>query len=377
MGKLPKSPATRLDFAVVPRLDPDPAYKRINGTTTPTVLRWLAIQSCGWQTPIAHFPHQQPTSEMASAQQNVEHAEMSSVDILRQPLKLPCGLVAPNRLVKAAMYEALTSFGGGPPNSLHFRLYETWSEGGWGVIITGNVFVDPRYQALGQDLIVLPKAKWDEYRHLARCAKGPNPGPSAPLTLMQLNHAGRQSMRSNFRPPWSPSLAPSAVPMDSEEGWLATMAYHTFYGVPKEMTLKDIDTVVQQFTESAVMAYETGFDGVEIHCAHGYLLSTFMSPRTNRRKDAYGGNTKGRTKIVLDIIASIRKAVPPTFCVAVKLNCKDFGKGGLNEDEALEQVRMIHQQGGVDIIEISGGTYEMAGKISSPPLRARSLAEGH
>ncbi|KZO95408.1 FMN-linked oxidoreductase [Calocera viscosa TUFC12733] len=298
---------------------------------------------------------------MVSGEQNGKLSELSNAEVLRQPLTLPCGKIVPTRLVKAAMYEALASLGGGPPNSHHFRLYEVWSDGGWGIILSGNIFVDPRYQGLGQDLIVLPRSKWDAYRRLARCIKGTKPRPSAPLALMQLSHAGRQSSRGNFRPPWSPALAPSPIPMDAGEGWLSTIAYRAVYGVPKEMTQKEIDTVVQQFTEGAVMAHETGWDGIEIHCAHGYLLSSFLSPRTNHRRDAYGCSTRGRAKILLDVIASVRAAVPSSFCVGVKLNCKDFVKGGLSEEEALEQVRMIHQQGGVDYIELSGGTYELAG----------------
>ncbi|EJU02284.1 FMN-linked oxidoreductase [Dacryopinax primogenitus] len=306
---------------------------------------------------------------------NKREEELSAAEVLRQPITLPCGKIIPNRLVQASMYEALATFGGGLPNNIHFRLYEAWSHGGWGMILCGAALCSTEHVSLGQDLIMLPRTKLDSYSRLAKSIKGPQPGPSSPLAFMQLNHPGRQSMRGNFRPPWSPALAPSAIPMDSEEGWLATLAYRTFYGIPREMTVEDIERVVRQFTDASVMAYETGWDGVELHCAHGYLLSTFLSPRTNHRKDAYGGSTRARTKILLDIISSIRATVPSSFALGIKLNSRDMTKGGLTEEEALEQVRLIHEHGGVDFIEISGGTYEAVAFMESSDSTAKPFFE--
>ena len=312
---------------------------------------------------------------------------MDSVQVLRQKLELPCGAVMPNRLVKAPMEQVMARFLGGKPNAELLRLYHAWAEGEWGMIVTGNVGVDRRYIGLMFD-VVFPEAgnaaQQAEYRPAferwarvctGRAADDPTPPVPAsrgerPLAIVQLVHCGRQSTRGAGRAPWSPSVAPSAVPMmtDGQQ----TLADRLLFGTPRALRTEEVQEIVARFVQGAVFCAETGFDGIELHAAHGYLLSTFLSPVTNKRTDAYGGSAENRFRIIREIVEQTRARVPATFAIGVKLNSSDYVQGGLTEDDALQNVRWLAETRAVDFVEVSGGTYEKPAMFADTTAKPQS-----
>jgi 2,4-dienoyl-CoA reductase-like NADH-dependent reductase (Old Yellow Enzyme family) len=165
-----------------------------------------------------------------------------------------------------------------------------------------------------------------------------------------------------------------------EDGFWASLILDTLFSRPAALTETQLAQIVAQFVHGARLARDAGFHGVQLHCAHGYLLSSFISPRANKRTDEYGGNPQNRLRLILEIIDAIRRECPPPFCLAVKLNSADFvvrfvpvyfarwhalQEGGLTEEDAIEQARLVAGHGGVDIIEISGGTYENAAFVNA------------
>lgn len=280
--------------------------------------------------------------------------------LIFSPLTLPCGRRVKNRLAKAAMYESLTRFPGGPPTPEILCLYELWARGGWGIILTGNVQISTRHRGLGRDLLLNARAPSEEervlYTKLANATRSVKDGEEPPLALMQLNHAGRQS--PNFlggRWPWDGPFAPSPrrVGEGSSEGRVARAIYRILFQTPRAMTLNDVEEVKREFVQAAVFAHECGFDGVQVHAAHGYLLAQFLSPMTNHRTDKY----KDGVLLVKEICESIRAAVPSTFVVGLKLNAADYTSGGLTEEQALEHVKVLSTCN-LDFIEVSGGSYD-------------------
>jgi len=163
---------------------------------------------------------------------------------------------------------------------------------------------------------------------------------------LQLNHPGRQ-MPANLG---QPTLAPSAVALQ-----LGSFSRH--FATPQPMSAADIKRVTEQFVQTAMLAEQAGFDGVQIHAAHGYLLSQFLSPLSNQRDDAWGGSLANRARLLLDIVRAVRAAVQPDFAVAVKLNSADFQRGGFSSDDAAQVVRWLADLQ-VDLVELSGGSYE-------------------
>ncbi|GJN89166.1 hypothetical protein Rhopal_002140-T1 [Rhodotorula paludigena] len=287
-------------------------------------------------------------------------SDKEQIATLSQEVKLPCGRVLPNRLVKAAMEEMLSP-GTGLPSDLDEALYEVWAEGGWGMVIAGNVQVSARHLGTPLDIVVPPSpvspAALAAFSSWARSARpATSSSQPSPLILLQLNHPGRQSARILCgRGPYSPALAPSAVPLQTGTGPLARATSALAWGTPREMSLREIDDVVEQFVAGARLAHETGWDGVELHASHGYLLAQFMSPKVNRRTDDYGGSARKRLTLLFRIIDAIRLELPQEkgFCLGVKLNSSDYV-----EQDALDNVKWIAEHGGIDFIEISGGSYE-------------------
>lgn len=291
---------------------------------------------------------------------------------IEQSLELPCGLKLSNRIIKAAMEESL-GHGDNQPNKYIYRLYERWAKGSFGLLLTGNVQVDERYPGLMTDLMMTNKDKIDleKWKHYADVCQS----HGAPA-IVQINHAGRQSPIGK-RPLMQPTIAPSPIPMSLGDNIFAKTIQHIVIGTPKEMTRTEIDEAVGKFADAAELMFKAGFAGVEIHGSHGYLVSSFLSPKTNKRTDEYGATPKDRMKFLFRVIDAIRAIVPSTFAVGVKMNSADFSTGGLTEDEAQDQIRWINEHGGIDFIEISGGTYEAPAMFSieyqsrSEPSRKR------
>ena len=255
------------------------------------------------------------------------------------PMILPCGATLPNRLLKSAMSEALATVDNRVTPALP-RLYRRWADGGIGLSITGNVMIDRR--ALGEPGNVVLEDERDLPLLRAWATAGTINGSAL---WMQINHPGKQVPRGLNRE----SVAPSAVPF--------APGLTRYFATPRALEEAEIHELIERFGRSARLAKSAGFTGVQIHGAHGYLVSQFLSPHHNRRNDAWGGSLEGRMRFLVATYQSIREAVGPRFPVSIKLNSADFQKGGFAEDESLAVVQKLGELG-IDLVEISGGTYE-------------------
>ncbi|AGI23559.1 putative FMN oxidoreductase [Pseudomonas sp. ATCC 13867] len=257
-----------------------------------------------------------------------------------QPLRLPNGGEVPNRIAKAAMEENLADADQAPSAEL-LRLYQAWAEGGVGLIISGNVMIDRRAMT-GPGGVVL-----EDERQLARFREWARIGRSAGAQFwLQLNHPGRQ-VQANLG---QGALAPSVVPLEMGR-------FSKLFAVPREMSDADIAEVIERFVRAAVLAEQAGFSGVQIHAAHGYLLSQFLSPLSNRRRDCWGGTLENRARLLLEVVRAVRAKVSPDFCVGVKLNSADFQRGGFDASDARQVIGWLNAES-VDLVELSGGSYE-------------------
>ncbi|MEM6604912.1 MAG: NADH:flavin oxidoreductase/NADH oxidase family protein [Pseudomonadota bacterium] len=260
---------------------------------------------------------------------------------LAEPLELPCGVSLPNRISKAAMTEGLADLRGVPTESLN-QLYRVWSEGGAGMLLTGNVVID-QYHLERPGNVVIDKEPDDAMRQALK-AWASSATAAGNQAWVQISHAGRQTMKTvNPRP-----KAPSAVKLALPGGQFAE---------PEALTEPEIEELVKRFAVAARAVKEAGFTGVQVHSAHGYLLSQFLSPRTNQRTDRWGGSLENRARMLLAVVDAIRAAVGPEFPVAVKLNSADFQKGGFAFEDSLQVARWLEEHS-VDLLEVSGGTYE-------------------
>jgi 2,4-dienoyl-CoA reductase-like NADH-dependent reductase (Old Yellow Enzyme family) len=269
--------------------------------------------------------------------------------VLGSPFRLPCGLTLGNRLVKSAMAEGLAT-AHRTPTPQHGALYEAWARGGAGLLVTGNVMVDPLHVAASGDVAVRGDSL-GAFRAWARAATR----HGVPIFL-QLNHPGRQTPRTLTPEP----VAPSAVSM-------TRMA--SAFARPRSLAPREVERVVRQFAEAAALAERAGFNGVEIHAAHGYLLSQFLSPVSNVRRDAWGGDLAKRARLVLEVVRAVRLATGRAFAVAVKLNASDLQRGGFDVASFVAVAQWLEAEG-VDLLEISGGTYESDGLLGgrgAPP----------
>lgn len=257
--------------------------------------------------------------------------------MIETPLTLPSGLILPNRIIKAAMSESLADADHQPTDAL-VRLYARWGEGGAGALITGNVLVDRRFLERVQNVVVEADTPLDGLRRWAEAARA----HGTPL-IMQINHAGRQTNRFVNGRPMGPSASGAVKVLGA-------------FARPRAMTAEDIADVRARFVTTALAAQEAGFDGVQIHAAHGYLLSQFLSPIINQRQDAYGGDLAGRARLLLEITREVRAAAPG-LSVWVKLNAADFQRGGFSPDEAAQVAAWLDAEG-IDLLELSGGSYE-------------------
>jgi len=232
------------------------------------------------------------------------------------------------------------------------RLYERWSAGGAGLLITGNVMIDPAHLEGVRNVAVKPESNVDRFREWAMA--GTTHGNHL---WMQLNHPGRQTPR-HINP--SPG-APSAVePVNLFRRAKA-------FGKPHAMDETEIAEVVRSFASAAGLAKAAGFTGVQVHGAHGYLVSQFLSPLTNQRSDRWGGSLEHRARFARTVLGEVRKAVGDDFPVGIKLNSADFQRGGFTEEESMLVLGML-QEDGIDLVEISGGSYEsrvMLDKVES------------
>ena len=276
---------------------------------------------------------------------------------------LPCGQVIKNRICKAAMTERIAK-GNNLAHQGHINLYRKWAEGNIGILLTGNVMID-RNNMEGPANVVIDAQNYLD--HIDELKNWSSVGTQNNTQLwMQISHAGRQTPGEINSSPSAPSDVQLKIPGRS-------------YGVPKPMSEEEILDVIDRFVFTAKIARETGFTGVQFHSAHGYLLSEFLSPDINTRDDAWGGSLENRSRMHLEIIKKCRAEVGEDFPISMKLNSADFQKGGFSENESIEVAKIL-EDAGLDLLEISGGTYEQpkligADHISINPERSEIRRE--
>jgi 2,4-dienoyl-CoA reductase-like NADH-dependent reductase (Old Yellow Enzyme family) len=258
---------------------------------------------------------------------------------IAQALQLAHGGPLKNRLAKSAMSEALALRNGEPSPEL-VRLYRAWAEGGIGLCITGNVMVDDGARGEPGNVVI------EDERFLpALCEWAQAATEQGTQCWVQLNHPGKQAPKGLNKE----TVAPSAVPFKAQ--------MQAMFATPRELLDAEIKGIIQRFATAAAVVKKAGFSGVQIHGAHGYLVSQFLSPHHNQRSDAWGGTPEKRRRFVLEVYRAMRAAVGPEFPIGIKLNSADFQRGGFSEEESLDTLRALEAEG-IDLIEISGGTYE-------------------
>ena len=262
-----------------------------------------------------------------------------------------------NRIIKGAMSEALAN-DAGQPNQAHLKLYEAWAKGGLGCAITGNVMVD--FRAKNEPGVVVVETERDLEKLKAWANIGKRHGM---IQLVQLSHPGRQCPKGLNKE----TVAPSAVPFSP--------ALAMSFGTPRELREDEILDIIQRFATSAAICEKAGFEGVQLHGAHGYLISQFLSPLTNKRQDQWGGSIENRSRFLLEAYKAVRSATSENFIISVKLNSADFQRGGISEEDVIYVFKTMDAVG-IDIIEVSGGTYEapaMAG-VKAEKRKASTVA---
>jgi 2,4-dienoyl-CoA reductase-like NADH-dependent reductase (Old Yellow Enzyme family) len=275
------------------------------------------------------------------------------------PLTLPNKAVVPNRIAKAAMEENMADSGQLPGEALR-RLYANWAGGGAGLILSGNVMIDPTALTGPGGVVLDTRQPIEPFKAWAQA--GMRDGGQM---WLQINHPGRQV----FAAMGQEAVAPSAIGVDLG-------AYSHLFPVPRALDEPGIAGIVARFATTARLAEASGFSGVQIHAAHGYLISQFLSPLTNRRIDAWGGELHNRARLLLDVVRAVRAAVSPGFSVAVKLNSADFQKGGFEASDAVQVVRWLNELP-VDLVELSGGSYESPAMQGAPQTGGTAAREAY
>ena len=261
--------------------------------------------------------------------------------VITDKLDLPCGVEIKNRICKGAMTEGLAD-AQNRATSHHVNLYDRWSSGGAGILLTGNVQVDHRFLERPGNVVIEGQ---QTNKQLSRLISYAEAGTKNDTHLwMQISHAGRQTPASVAETPVAPSEVQLQMPGAQ-------------FGKPRALSHEEILDIIQKFAHCANIAQDTGFTGVQIHGAHGYLISEFLSPDINLREDEWGGTLEKRAKFLIETVRSVRKSVGVNFPVSLKLNSADFQKGGFSHEDAIQVATWLNEEG-LDLLEISGGTYE-------------------
>ena len=219
-------------------------------------------------------------------------------------------------------------------------LYKRWAEGGTGLIITGNIMVDPKGTAEPGNIVFDKNSNMEILKNWAK--QGQQHGAKV---MVQLNHPGKQAPKTVSKQ----TVAPSAVPLGN--------GLNKLFSTPRALATNEVEELIQKFVTSAKVAKEAGFSGVQIHAAHGYLISQFLSPHDNRRTDKYGGSLENRMRFLKEIYLGMREELGKNFTIGIKINSTDFKEDGLTEEDSLKTIIELADLG-LDFVEISGGTYE-------------------
>lgn len=260
---------------------------------------------------------------------------------LSKPITLPSGATLSNRLAKAAMSEGIADLNNHSTPRLE-ALYRRWARSGAGLLLSGNIQVDKSHLERPLNVVVEDDSGFEQLQALAAAGKS-----GGAHFWAQISHTGRQVMGDINGAP----LAPSAVEVEVIRGT------GKLFAPPREMTEAEIDNAIARFGFTARRVKEAGFTGVQLHAAHGYLISQFLNPRTNKRKDKWGGSLENRSRFLIAVLAEVRQSVGPDFPVAIKLNASDFQKGGFTNAECVELVKALNDTS-LDLIELSGGSLE-------------------
>ncbi|KAK8004781.1 hypothetical protein PG990_010818 [Apiospora arundinis] len=295
-----------------------------------------------------------------SPEQTVEpprfESEPTDLAPLRQPIEFPfSGRVAPNPLMNAAMSERLATYSetdreaSGIPMPELVALYKRWGAGGWGQVVTGNVMIDHEHlESPGNPIIPLDAPfsgkRFEAFQQLAAGAK-----EHGSLIVAQVGHAGRQT-----------TVTPT--PISASDVQVNAPAMGKTFGVPRPATKEDIANIIASFAHAAEYLEKAGFDGIQLHGAHGYLLAQFLSLTSNRRTDEYGGSLENRMRLILEVTAAIKEKVSPKFILGIKINSVEFQERGFTSEEATILCEAL-EKAGFDYVETSGGTYEAIGQI--------------
>lgn len=244
------------------------------------------------------------------------------------------GMTMRNRLIRSATWEGMCDQDGRPTEKL-INCYRDLAKGGIGLIITGYAYVQPEGKHNVGQMGIYTDDFADYYQHVTRAVHY-----AGGKIAVQLVHGGGQS---NAKTAGRQPIAPSAIKVDQ------------FPEMPEELTKDEITKIVAAFGNAAYRAKMWGFDAVQLHGAHGFLINQFLSPLTNRRTDTYGGSIENRSRFLLDVYRKVRKTVGADYPVLIKLNAADFIEGGLEIDDAIYAAQKL-AEAGIDAIEVSAGT---------------------
>jgi len=275
--------------------------------------------------------------------------------VLEEEMILPNGSTLKNRIAKSAMSENLSNKNN-EPTPLLIEVYKKWAQSGAGLLITGNIMIDSKAIGEPRNVVVENRKNFEILKEWAESVNGTDTHLWA-----QINHPGRQAMEPINRD----LKAPSAVPLKSGGRKDGSKK------IPIALNESQILAIIEAFGNTAIILKDAGFSGVQIHGAHGYLVSQFLSPYSNIRSDKWGGSLENRARFVIEVYRKIRARVGKSFPIGIKLNSADFQKGGFSEEESMEVVKILSKEG-IDLIEISGGTYEapaMMGKRKKSTIK--------
>jgi len=278
---------------------------------------------------------------------------------LEKELVLPCGAKLQNRIAKSAMSENMSLKHHGPTTAI-IHAYKRWADGGSGLLITGNIMIDRR--AIGEpgNVIVEDKTDFDLLKQWANVVN-----ETGVHLWPQINHPGRQALGAINKE----VVAPSAVKTNVK-------AMSGMFKEPRALTEPEIFDLINRFGNTASILKEAGFTGVQIHGAHGYLVSQFLSPLVNKRKDQWGGSLKNRARFALEVYRNIRSKVGDDFPIGIKINSADFQRGGFTEEESMDVVKLLGNEG-IDLIEVSGGTYERPAMVGPKTKKSTQEREAY
>tara|TARA_B100000767_G_scaffold246436_1_gene246002 strand:+ start:85 stop:1305 length:1221 start_codon:yes stop_codon:yes gene_type:complete len=259
---------------------------------------------------------------------------------LSSSFKLPNGSHLQNRIAKSAMSENMGTLNNAPTKNL-INAYRVWSKGEPGLLITGNIMVDSKAIGEPRNVVVEDYSNFELLQQWAKSIEG-----TGTHIWPQLNHPGRQAFAAINKK----IVGPSAVSL--KMGGASSM-----FKKPTPLIEDEIWDIIKRFGNSAKIMKEAGFTGCQIHGAHGYLVSQFLSPLSNTRNDKWGGSIENRARFVKEIYREIRKHVGVKYPIGIKINSADFQRGGFTEEESMEVLNILSNEG-IDLIEVSGGTYE-------------------